>query len=131
MTHLDTLAALAAQTLAKELAEAEPAPHDGPAFEGSHNCLANIERDYARRRRGHWFDADTLRFFGTRFPDGFLDRPEQGVTLFITTERNANWADQRRASLRAYIWKSAEVVTLGEFHAMTLPTARKVLDRIT
>lgn len=111
-----------AQDLAKYLAQATDAPHEGPAFTGSSNCLANIEADYYRRRKGHWFDADACRFFGTRFNGGFYDVPARGVTLFVTTEKSPS--EPRAASVRAYIWKSAEVVTLGSFNSYTTTRAR-------
>ncbi len=124
MTLASEAATAALADLRKALASAKPAPLEGPAFSGSHNCLANIERDYARRRAGHWFDKDTLKFFGTRFPSGFLDVPEARVTLFITTEKSDRWdAPERRATLRVYLWDSAEIETLGPFHAHTLRTA--------
>jgi hypothetical protein len=100
---------------------------EGPAFTGAGNCLANIERDYARRNAGHWFDADTIRYFRTTFPSGFWDVREAGVTLFVTGERDSWSGDPRRYSIRAYFWDSAEVETVGPFCEMTLRTAESAI----
>jgi hypothetical protein len=91
----------------------------GPDFTGSHNCQANIERDHDRRNNGLWFKKDATRFFGTRFPSSFLDVPQARVTLFVTTEVPPNGA--RRASLRAYLWDTASVATVGPFCDHSLP----------
>jgi len=125
VTQAQRLAERAMADLNKALADAKPAPHEGPAFTGSSNCLENIKRDYYRRRQGHWFDADACRFFGTKFVSGFHDLPALGATLFITTEKGPH--GPRAASIRAYIWKSAEVETLGEFNVHTTKTARNAL----
>ena len=128
ITKAQALAERAKADLDKALVQAGPAPHEGPAFTGSSNCLANITRDYYRRRQGHWFDADACRFFKTKFVSGFHDVPSLGVTLFITTEKGPY--GPRAASIRAYIWKSAEVETLGEFNVHTTKTARDALALI-
>lgn len=120
-----TLATAALAQLAQLLRDERDAPHEGPAFEGSSNCRENIERDYARRRRGHWFDADAVRFFRTRYASGFHDLPNIGATLFVTTEKGPH--DPRAASLRVYLWRSADVDTLGEFNAHTLAQAEQAL----
>lgn len=124
--HLFAAAALA--LLDKALVSAQPAPLDGPAFTGSSNCLANIERDHQRRRRGQWFEPQTMRFFSTRIVSGFLDLPERGATLFITTDKPPH--GERLASLRAYIWKSAEMTTLGPFCETPLRVVAPALDEL-
>lgn len=106
----------------------QSAPHEGPAFEGSHNCLNNIIRDYDRRRRGHWFEKSAMRFFGTKFVSGFLDVPASRVTLFLTSE-NPPYAP-RRVSIRAYMWDTAEVETFGPFCEYTAHVAEKALDLV-
>lgn len=126
MSKAKPFAAAALADLTAALASAAPAPHEGPAFTGSSNCLPNIENDYARRRRGHWFDKSSMRFFQTRFLTGFYDVPSHGVTLFITTDKGAY--APRAATIRAYIWKSADVVTLGAFNAHSNAVAEKALD---
>lgn len=98
----------------------------GPAFSGSHNCLDNIVRDYDRRNGGHWFDRDSMRFFRTRFPSGFLDVPAARVTLFVTTESPPDGG--RKASIRAYLWDTACVCTPGPFCEHSIAVAEKARD---
>ena len=100
----------------------------GPAFSGSHNCLDNIIRDYDRRNGGHWYDRDSMRFFGTKMPSGFLDVPAARVTLFVTTESPPH--GPRRASLRAYLWDTASVATVGPFCDYTLPVVDEARDLV-
>jgi hypothetical protein len=100
----------------------------GAPFTGSDNCLANLTRDYDARRAGHWFDRDTMRFFGTKFATGFLDIPSAGVTLFVTTEKGPH--GPRAATLRAYMWASAEIETLGPFNETTLGVTSRARDRV-
>lgn len=113
ITKAQHFAAAALADLRAMLASKSAPHHEGPAFNGSGNCLANIERDYARRNRGHWFDKDAMRFFGTRYASGFLDIAPARVTLFVTSEKPPH--GPRRASIRAYFWDSAQVDTLGPF----------------
>ncbi|UTC28474.1 hypothetical protein GURKE_04720 [Brevundimonas phage vB_BpoS-Gurke] len=127
-TQAQRLAAEAFDALKAALADQPRAPYEGPAFTGSSNCLANIERDYARRRRGHWFDPNAMRGFGTRFPSGFTDHDAYGATTFVTTEKGAN--GERRASLRAYLWKSAQIVTLGAFCVHSTAVVNKAHDEL-
>lgn len=128
MTEAERIAHAAAAALPGILAGARPAPHEGPAFEGSHNCLANIERDYDRRRRGYWFSKDTLRFFATRFAGGFYDFPDRGVTLFVTSEKPPH--GPRVATIRAYVWKSADVEDLTPFGVGSTAVVNKAMDHL-
>jgi len=130
MTAAETLdqAALAELREALRKAQQKPRAVEGYTFKGSHNCLANIERDYSRRNGGHWFDKDAMRFFGTRYASGFLDLPHARVTLFITTEKPPH--GPRAASIRAYLWDSADVDTIGPFCEHTTRNADKALDII-
>jgi hypothetical protein len=100
----------------------------GPDFEGSHNCLDNIIRDYDRRNGGFWFSPDSMRFFGTKFPDGFHDVPAARVTLFLTTESPPH--DGRKASVRAYLWDTASIATPGPFAVASLAAARATLAKL-
>lgn len=123
MSKATEFAALALADLRPALARAKAAPVDGPRFDGSHNCLANIERHHTRHRPVNWFAADAMRFFGTRINSGFLDLPTSRVSLFVTTEKPPHGA--RAASLRAYLWDSAEIETLGPFCTESL----RVIDQ--
>lgn len=125
MLMTDTFNAMRTQ-LADALAQAAASPAEGPRFTGSHNCMANLERDNQRRARQTWFGEKELRFFGTRFPRGFLDVEVARVTLFVTTESPPSAA--RAASVRAYLWDSAQVVTLGDFCAYSLKVADAAVE---
>ncbi|UTC29626.1 hypothetical protein BAMBUS_05680 [Brevundimonas phage vB_BpoS-Bambus] len=127
-TQAERIALAAAAALPGLLADAAPAPHEGPAFEGSSNCLANIERDYARRRRGHWFDKNAMKGFGTKFPGGFYDFEDLGVTLFVTTEQPPH--GPRVGTIRAYVWKSADVVNVTPFGVGSPHVVNKAMDRL-
>lgn len=132
MTIAQDLAAAALTELREALRKAHQKPREGGVpgyvFTGSHNCLNNIESDYARRNRGHWFDRDSMRFFGTRYASGFLDLPHARVTLFVTTEKPPH--GPRAASIRAYLWDSADVDTVGPFCVHSIRDANKAIDII-
>lgn len=127
-TAAQRIAQAAAAALPGVLAEAEPAPHEGPAFEGSHNCLDNIVRDYDRRRRGHWFSKNTMAFFNTRFVSGFYDFDDLGVTLFVTSETPPEGG--RVATIRAYVWKSANIANLSPLGVGNTTTVNKAMDAL-
>lgn len=101
----------------------------GPAFEGSSNCLANIERDYDRRNGGSWFKPAEMRFFGTKFEGGFGDVPSARVTIFITTDKPRGGV--RKASIRLYLWDTASISTVGAFCEYSLPVVRAAVDALT
>ncbi len=101
-------------------------PAAARAFSGSHGSIANIRLHYERRPvKGHWFSPETMRFFGTRFPDDPIDVPALRCSLFLTTERGPDRV--MAATVRVYSWDQADVDTLGDFHSMSLPYARRVL----
>lgn len=128
MTTTDRTAA-ALSELRRRLESAGPAPHEGPAFTGSHNCEANMIRDYQRRRRGHWFDRETMRFFGTIIQPSMLDLDGAGVTLFVTSEKPPH--GRRAYCLRAYLWGAAEVVSLTDVASIaTRGTAERIRDAV-
>lgn len=127
-TAAQRLAALALTQLQAALAEQGEARHEGPAFEGSSNCLPNLIRDYDRRNRGSWFGRAEMKGFGTRFPSGLTDLHDMGATVFVTTEKPPE--GPRTASIRAYLWKSAEIVTLGEFGAYSTKVASDAVDAL-
>ena len=127
-TAAQRIAQAAAAALPGILAAAQAAPHEGPAFEGSSNCLENITRDYDRRRRGHWFSKNTLRFFDTRFASGFYDFADLGVTLFVTSERPPH--GEREATIRAYVWKSADVVNVTPLGVANTTTVNRAMETL-
>lgn len=80
-----------------------------------------------RRHEGHWFDADTMRFFKTRIlPDIVLDKT-RARSLFITSEPYA-WTGPRVYTLRSASWETGEITTVGELgEHETLRAARRAL----
>lgn len=127
-TAAQRLAVLALSQLQTALADQGDARHQGPSFEGSSNCLDNLIRDYDRRNRGPWFGKAEMKGFGTRFPSGLTDLPQIGATVFVTTEKPPHGV--RSASIRAYLWKSAEIVTLGDFGAYSTKVASDAVDAL-
>jgi hypothetical protein len=65
-------------------------------------------RSHARRSGSHWFDADTMRSFGSRIPDHARIGAD-GRAYFVSSERDTRydgsagaWNGERRYTLRAY-----------------------------
>lgn len=88
--------------------------------------------DIRRATRGHWFDADTMKFFSTTLPDGEYVWNINGRVFFISGERDT-WTDQkRRYTIREYLPEKDDIVTVGEFQQYRTPDqARKALRAMT
>ena len=71
-------------------------------------------RDHYRRGFGHWFDADTLRFFRSRVGGTAYNDGERAY--FVSSEQY-DWNSPRLYSVRCYIWATREIYTVGEFQA--------------
>ena len=69
---------------------------------------------------GHWFDADSMKFFKTKTPASAYEG-EAGV-LFVTSEVNPS-------GLKAYSIRrqhvSGDIKTVGEFHSYTTAAAAR------
>ena len=80
-----------------------------------------------RAHEGHWFDAETMRFFKTRIlPDFVLDRMRER-SLFITSEPYA-WTGSRVYTVRAADWDTGSIHTVGDMgEHQTLAAARRAL----
>jgi hypothetical protein len=82
--------------------------------------------DIKRAHQGHWFDANTMRFFSSRvYEDAY--RTEDGrYSFFVTSEQN-KWVDGPRLySVRIYDWNQDNIGTVGEFQGYdNLITAKK------
>ena len=86
------------------------------------STMSNVEQEYRNRRpQGHWFDADTMRFFKSRIgqeisiPSGWL---------FVTSERQ-DWQAPRRYSIRYLNYrKGADIYTVGPFYEFTASEAK-------
>lgn len=88
----------------------------------------SLETTYRNRQpSGHWFDADTMRFFRTRvssctqWPEG-----EDGPAYFITTEKPPH--GRRRSSVRV-MDPDGVIETIGPFCERSPGWASKVLNR--
>lgn len=87
---------------------------------------------YNELHSGHWFDADSMRFFKSRILDDFR-RINDRTALFISSER-------REPEPRLYTVRKAKLVvidddgrmkmqidTIGPFYELTKAQARKLL----
>ncbi len=91
----------------------------------------SLQIEYKNRNpKGHWFDADTMRFFQTRI--GKIRAPEHakkfddaGRWYFVTNEKPPN--GQRRYSCRV-MGLSGEIQTFGPFCELTEYRAEKLVD---
>lgn len=93
--------------------------------------------EYAQLHGSHFFDPDTMRFFGSRLAPGVSVAPDKSRVYFITSERDplhdkypAAWGGQRRYTLRA-MFPGAEFKSVDEFGEFdTLRQARSALAQI-
>jgi hypothetical protein len=74
-------------------------------------------RDFYQRNQpdGHWFDADTIRFFKTKLPT-IAYETNAGI-LFVTSEQDPSGV--RAYSVRRQL-PSGEIKTVGSFHSYRL-----------
>lgn len=78
--------------------------------------------DTARRLHdGHWFDADTMRFFRTRISASAVRRTHAGL-FFVTSEKGPTMP--RRYCIRLAYWRRRDdgrwvvaIRTIGDFQA--------------
>lgn len=69
-----------------------------------------------RRHNGHWFDADTKRFFSSRVSDTAYNN-EQGKSYFVSSERDTfrNRQPKRLYTVRVQDHETGDIDTVGEF----------------
>jgi len=77
----------------------------------AHHVLIPMSRVIADHR-GHWFDPDTMRFFGTRLTQHAYELTD-GRRLFVSSEQPPH--GPRRWSLRAQDPNTGKIDTVGEF----------------
>lgn len=78
-----------------------------------------------RATRSHFFDPDTMRFFGSRLP-GAITRGYDGRIYFVTSERRPNSNEPRLYTVRVFDGETIDDV--GGFQAhKTLARARKAM----
>lgn len=115
-TKTQRLAAQCFAGLAKEISNQSAPVKRVTKWEGAGHSFPNLIRDYERYGHGakSWFKPAEVAFFKTKLEGAPLDFPALGVTLFMTSERGP--ADTARGwSIRAYLWASAEIVTISDF----------------
>jgi len=107
--------------------------------------MANIERIYHNKKpNGHWFDKNTLSFFGSKLPEyayalnsnlnATYDKPSDNWYYFISSEKHPYPDFQhmvRRYTIRALDTRTGDMETVGEFGAYpTKDQARNALGKI-
>jgi hypothetical protein len=75
-----------------------------------------IKRYHAAHPDGHWFDRDTLRFFGCRLPRTAFEALD-GRRFFVTSEHNFD-RTRRLFSVRVQ-GLDGDMDTIGEFQGYT------------
>ena len=84
-------------------------------------------RDYANDCGSHFFDADTMRFFGSRILDGVT--VHDGRAYFVTSERD-NYGGQPRLYSARYMTAGAHFFEVGQFQEYaTAAQARAAIKR--
>lgn len=108
-----------------EAAHAQTTPNitpsvSAPLARGPHGSIGDVKRAHS----GHFFDADTMRFFNSRIVD---DWPIRGW-FFRTTEKN-RYDDPRGCTLRLAT-SSGDIEDVGEFQEFATPAgAAKVAEK--
>lgn len=86
-------------------------------------------RDFYQRNRpdGHWFDADTMRFFKTKLPENGYELSTGGV-YFVTRETNPSGVSAYTVRRQLH---NGDIKTVGEFHKYkTAAAARAAIKEI-
>lgn len=98
--------------------------------------IQDLKDLYQYTSSGHWFDADSMRFFKTRLTSHFK-RLDDNSALFVTTEKGPN--GERKASVRlaklidytrdmdGRECTLVSILTVGDFNTLTLAQAKTVL----
>lgn len=86
----------------------------------------SLEIEYRNRTdgAGHWFDADTMRFFRSRI--GKV-RIKDGIWFFVSSEKPPR--EPRMFSVRR-MELDGDINTVGEFCSMTRYQANKLCDQL-
>ena len=93
--------------------------------------LNDLKSHYRRVTQGHWFDADTMRFFNSRISSDLFYSPKKGLIYFISSEKY-NYDSPRYYSVRSYEPKTGDIETIGEFQAYgTLGSAKTAAKKLT
>lgn len=88
--------------------------------------MDELKRIYRERNPdGHWFDPDTMRFFGTRLGRAFWVRGTDTI-YFVTSEKPPH--GPRAYSVRR-MDSEGEIETVGDFCSMTYAQANRMAER--
>lgn len=85
-----------------------------------------------RRHKGHWFDADSMRFFRSRVADVAYMSEDGSRAYFVSSEKfvpSQGPAEARRYTIRFMYWNTGEIDTRGEFQqyrTLRMATARAI-----
>ena len=83
-------------------------------------AMSDIRATYSPGPGRHWFDRDTMRFFGTRLPRAGITG--QGGVFFVTSEQPPH--GPRAYSVRKLLGEG-RIETVGDFCAMSKYDATK------
>ena len=101
------------------------ARHDGVTIPRTVDKL----RDYAEACGSHFFDAGTMRFFGSRILDDVTVHGQRAY--FVTSERD-NYGNQPRRYSARYMTAGAHLFEVGEFQEYaTARQARAAIAEVT
>lgn len=81
----------------------------------AHNYDITIEEIIYHYKPGpgrHWFDTNTLKFFGSRLSRGGYSTANHARTYFVTSEQPPH--GPRMYSVRVYDWEKRDIDTVGE-----------------
>ncbi len=81
--------------------------------------------------KGHFFDADSTRFFATRYPQTGIRKDDKAY--FITSEQFKGLYEpdgKRLYTIRVLDYKTGMVDTVGEFNKMTRSQAQTELQKL-
>jgi len=85
----------------------------------------NRIKDAVRAAGSHWFDPDTMKFFGTRVLSEVYQGP--GGIYFVTSDHTFD--RQRRYTVRSFNPESADIGTVGELASMTKGKAQRLAKK--
>ena len=107
--------------------------HTWTTWDTMPDCIIQV-RQYAQAHGSHFFDPDTLRFFGSHILDGVTIH--DGRVYFVTSERQptdyvTGHSYERRYSAR-YMTAGAHFFEVGRFHEYaTAAAARRAIRNAT
>ena len=87
--------------------------------------IDGIKADYKKHNpQGHWFDKDTMNYWGTKFESGVYTTPNDGHRAWFVTSEDELYQTKRLMSVRAYDLDSHEIYTISSMVEETAEQAR-------